>query len=60
VNINYQKRFLKELAKIPSKRREQIEQFVFKEVPGMDSVFDFSHNTPQNTFSSKKPLVFNL
>jgi mRNA interferase RelE/StbE len=40
VNIKYQKRFLKELARIPSKRREQIEQFVFEEVLGMDSLFE--------------------
>jgi mRNA interferase RelE/StbE len=40
VKIKYQRRFLKELARIPPKRRKQIEQFVFKELPGMDSIFE--------------------
>jgi mRNA interferase RelE/StbE len=40
VKVNYQKRFLKELARIPLKRREQIERFVFEKVPDMDSIFE--------------------
>ncbi len=33
MNIHYQKRFLKDLAKIPSKTRSKIERFVFEELP---------------------------
>ncbi len=40
MKVSYQKKFLKELAGIPSKRREQIERFVFEDVPGMGSLFD--------------------
>ncbi len=40
MKVKYQKRFLKELARIPSKRREQIEKFVFEEIPEMDSIFE--------------------
>ena len=36
----YQKKFLKDLAVIPSERRTQIEQFVFEDVPKYVSIFD--------------------
>ena len=39
MKIEYRKRFLKELAKIPSKNRIKIEKFVFEELPELDSIF---------------------
>jgi mRNA interferase RelE/StbE len=39
VKTLYQKRFLKELAHIPSPVREEIEQFVFHELPITSSPF---------------------
>lgn len=36
----YQKRFLKDLAVIPTKIRKQIEQFVFEETPKFESIHD--------------------
>ena len=38
MNIEYRKKFLKELAKIPSEIRIRIEDFVFEELPVLDSV----------------------
>ena len=38
MNVRYQKRFLKDLARIPSKRRKRIEQFVFDEVPSLGAI----------------------
>jgi mRNA interferase RelE/StbE len=38
VNVEYRKRFLKELAKIPSVERKQIEQFVFDELPSLELI----------------------
>ena len=40
MKIEYRKRFLKELAKIPSKNRIKIEKFVFEELPELDSIFE--------------------
>ncbi len=40
MNLKYQKKFLKDLAQIPSKRRVQIEKFVFEEVPKLHSIFE--------------------
>jgi len=48
VKVKYQKKFLKELARIPLKRREQIEKFVFEEVPTMKSLTE-SGNIEQIT-----------
>jgi mRNA interferase RelE/StbE len=38
LNAEYRKRFLMDLAKIPSGPRKVIENFVFKEVPALDSL----------------------
>ena len=48
MKVTYQKKFLKELAKIPAKRRAQIEKFVFEEVPRMKSLAE-SGNIEQIT-----------
>lgn len=40
MRVVYQKKFLKDLARIPSKRRKQIESFVFEDVPGRPSIFE--------------------
>ncbi len=33
MNVQYRKRFLKELSKIPSETRQRIEKFVFEDLP---------------------------
>lgn len=38
MKIYYQKRFLKDLARIPAKTRNQIEHFVFEEAPQFQSL----------------------
>jgi len=40
MKINYRKRFLKELSKIPTEIRSSIESFVFKELPKANSIFE--------------------
>ena len=40
MKIDYRKRFLKELSKIPTEVRSNIENFVFKELPEAKSVFE--------------------
>jgi mRNA interferase RelE/StbE len=38
LKTHYRKRFLKELARIPSNIRINIEQYVFIEIPSLDSI----------------------
>ena len=38
--VEYRKRFLKELAKIPTSARSRIEKFVFEIFPNADSIHD--------------------
>ena len=38
MKVVYKKRFLKELAKIPSEQRRKIEHFVFAEAPNLTSL----------------------
>ena len=38
MKVVFQKRFLKELAKLPAESRKGIEQFVFEEVPQLKSL----------------------
>jgi mRNA interferase RelE/StbE len=40
LKVKYRKKFLKELAHIPSQFRSSIEKFVFKELPQIDSITD--------------------
>lgn len=40
MNVKFRKRFLKELAKIPSQIRLQIEHFVFEEIPQSHSLYE--------------------
>lgn len=40
MKITYQKKFLKDLAQIPSKRRTSIEKFVFEDIPRLPSIFE--------------------
>ncbi len=40
MKIDYRKRFLKELSKIPTEIRSSIENFVFKELPKANSIFE--------------------
>lgn len=40
MKIEYRKRFLKELSRIPSDKRSKIEEFVFEELPKAESVSD--------------------
>ena len=38
--IEYRKRFLKELSKIPSETRLKMEQFVFEDLPKANSIYE--------------------
>ena len=38
--VEYRKRFLKELSKIPSETRLKIEKFVFEDLPKADSIYE--------------------
>jgi len=40
MKTDYRKRFLKELSKIPSETRSRIEDFVFKKLPKVNSIFE--------------------
>ena len=40
MKVEYQKRFLKELSKIPYKTRKDIEEFVFTEVPNSRDIYE--------------------
>ena len=40
MKIDYRKRFLKDLSKIPTEIRSSIENFVFKELPKANSIFE--------------------
>lgn len=38
MKVEYPKKFLKDLARIPSQTRIRIEHFVFQELPSLDSI----------------------
>lgn len=40
MKVEYHKKFLKELAKIPAKQRKNIEQFVFNEILKANNIFE--------------------
>jgi len=40
MKVEYRKRFLKELSKIPPETRQKIEKFVFEELPKANSIYD--------------------
>ena len=40
MKIEYRKKFLKELSRIPTKIRLKIEHFVFEELPKSDTIFE--------------------
>ncbi len=40
MKIEYRKRFLKELSKIPSQIRSRMEHFVFEDLPQANSIFE--------------------
>ena len=40
MKVEYRRRFLKELSKIPSETRLKIEKFVFEDLPKVDSIYD--------------------
>ena len=43
MKIDYRKRFLRELSKIPSRVRLQMETFVFEELPKANSIFELGN-----------------
>ena len=40
MKVEYRKRFLKELSKIPSDTRSKVEKFVFEDLPKANSIYD--------------------
>jgi len=56
MKIEYRKKFLKELSKVPAERRFKIESFVFKELPRANSkIISLSTNGP---YLNSKNTVF--
>jgi len=38
VEVRYKKRFLKELAKLPGRKRDEVERFVFETLPAAEAI----------------------
>jgi mRNA interferase RelE/StbE len=58
MKVEYQKRFLKELAKIPFKKRKGIEEFVFTEVPGSGDLYEIGKVEKMKGYSSHYKVRF--
>ena len=58
MKIEYRKKFLKELAKIPSNTREKIEKFVFVELPGFTNIFESGKIEQMKGYSSYYKIRF--
>lgn len=58
MKILYQKRFLKELAKIPSKQRTQIEEFVFEKINSISSIQESNKIEKMKSYSGYYKIRF--
>lgn len=58
MKIEYRKRFLKELSKIPSAIRLKIENFVFEELPKTKSILDVGTIEKMKGYSSYYKIRF--
>ena len=52
MKIEYRKKFLKELSKIPVEKRSRMERFVFKELPEANSIFESGRIEPMKGYPS--------
>ncbi len=58
MKIDYRKRFLKELSKIPTEIRSSIESFVFKELPKANSIFELGRVEQMKGYPSYYKIRF--
>ena len=58
MNIEYRKRFLKELSKIPSGTRLKIEDFIFEELSKANSIFSIGIVEKMRGYSSYYKIRF--
>ncbi len=60
MKVNFRKRFLKELSRIPSEMRSKMESFVFKELPRADSIFELGAVEQMKGYPSYFKVRFGL
>ena len=58
MKVEYRKRFLKELSKIPSKIRPRMEHFVFEDLPQANSIFELGTVEQMKRFPSYYKVRF--
>ena len=58
MKIEYRKKFLKELSKIPKGERSKIESFIFKELPEANSIFELGRVEHMKGYSSYYKVRF--
>ena len=58
MKIEYRKKFLKELSKIPIGERLRIEHFVFKELPKANSIFEIGNIEQMKDYPSYYKVRF--
>jgi len=58
MKIDYRKRFLKELSKIPTEIRSSIESFVFKELPKANSIIELGRVEKMKGYPSYYKIRF--
>ena len=58
MKIEYRKKFLKELSKIPIGERLRIESFVFKELPKANSIFELGNVEQMKGYPSYYKIRF--
>ena len=60
MKVEYHKKFLKELAKIPAKQRKNIEQFVFNEIPNSNNIFEIGKIEKMKGYPSHYKIRFGV
>ena len=58
MRIDYRKKFLKELSKIPSETRLKMEHFVFEELPKANSIFELGFVEQMKDYPSYYKIRF--
>ena len=58
MKVEYRKKFLKELSKIPKKERSKIETFVFEELPETNSIFELGRIEQMKNYPSYYKVRF--
>ena len=58
MKVEYRKKFLKELSKIPTEKRSKVERFVFKQLPEANSIFEVGMVEPMKGYPSYYKVRF--